>query len=230
MKNIFSLLFLGIMGTGYTMSNMPKLCIEENETGNLRLYHDEAKREPQEWRRRYLPLKESEVEALFDQYQINEYKDIFFYPVVENIDGELSARCEDGDLVLIDKYLNNVKIAFDLFQKFDKDQEFVNLFFSRFRAGMGGWVMDTGTKVNSGKISIDKAHLTHVVYEIDKMWPRQYDSLSEWGPWEIFDTYKRWYLDEGFEESEEYKYIYATVVQALSEGVPIASAEESDKH
>ena len=35
---------------------------------------------------------------------------------------------------------------------------------------------------------------------------------------------------KGFEESEEYKYIYATVVQALSEGVPIASAEESDKH
>ena len=54
MKNIFSLLFLGIMGTGYTMSNMPKLCIEENETGNLRLYHDEEERETREHEKRFL--------------------------------------------------------------------------------------------------------------------------------------------------------------------------------
>ena len=54
MKNIFSLLFLGIMGTGYAMSNMPKLCTEENKTGNLRLYHDEEKRETREHEKRFL--------------------------------------------------------------------------------------------------------------------------------------------------------------------------------
>lgn len=230
MKKIFSLLFWGIMGTVHAMSNMPKLCIEENETGNLRLYHDEAKREPQEWRRRYLPLKESELEALFEQYKIDEYKSVFFNPVIANIGCELIARCEDGDLVLIDKYLNNMRIAFDLFQNFDKDQEFVNLFFSCFSDDMTRFVMNIGDEVNSRERLIDKAHFTHVVYEIDKMWPRKYDLLSEWGPFDIFNSYKRWYLDEGYEESEEYKYIYATVVQALSEGVPIASADESDKN
>lgn len=58
MKNIFSLLFLGIMGTGYAMSNMPKLCTEENETGNLRLYHDEEKRETREHEKRFFMVFE----------------------------------------------------------------------------------------------------------------------------------------------------------------------------
>ena len=43
----------------YTVELIKKLdCIEENETGNLRLYHDEAKREPREHEKRFFIIFE----------------------------------------------------------------------------------------------------------------------------------------------------------------------------
>ncbi|GHT99569.1 hypothetical protein FACS1894126_5830 [Alphaproteobacteria bacterium] len=197
----------------------PELRIEPNESGFLREYHDSEVNMELRKDEFFLPRTEQELNVVHESYLSSEYKSVFFCSIVANIEGELSARCKDGRIDLIDKYLGYMKVSFEHFLSF-KDRDFSDAFFSHFEDDMSSWIIGTENLVEdpSNSFTRESLHLSHVIFEIASMLS-QVPCLADRPS--LFDEYSRLYLSDEYRQSSEYRERYIIVEKMLTEGISL---------
>jgi hypothetical protein len=197
---------------------LPQLCIETNESGYLLSYHQSCERDAELERDYYMPGTQEELEALFGVYSATEYKDAVVIDMTANIEGELSARCQDGDIRMLDKYLGHMSTSFALINDF-RDLEFSEEFFLHFADDFDRWILEMEDLVReNSNFTRESLHLPYTVKYIDGLYSG-IRCLSDRGS--IFEEYCKCCLDASYKQSPEYKALYAEIEKIFTEGITL---------
>jgi hypothetical protein len=195
----------------------PQLCIEANEKSHLAEYHRSCEIDAELGRDRYMPKTQEELESLFERYQASEYGVVFFIDMTANIEGELSARCKDGDVFVLNKYLDHMRVSFGMINSF-KDTGFREGFFTHFRDDFNRWILSMEDLVKNDEHTFTREllYLPYTIQYVDNI-ISNVECLKDYGS--IFEDYCRCCLDDTYEQSIEYKNMYAVIEQMLGEGI-----------
>lgn len=201
---------------------MPRLCIEQVESRYLEEYHESELNRDLEEDDFFLPITEQELDVVYEAYKKSEYQNVFFSSIIANIECEIEARCKDGQLGAIDRYLQYLNKSFDCFLSF-RDTSFSNSFFIAFDKDIFLFVLGIEELIedSSNDFTRDSMHFVHVVKELSAMLEgiQCIQGISREGS--LFASYERICLDDEYKNSDEYRQECALVLDALNDGMPL---------